>query len=148
MFRLIIGSFFAVFLLSATPQGHEGETGQDSYTGTWHEEKDSALQLIVERAGESIHVKESRGGKVLLDYTCRPDGKDCEFREEGHKGKVSLWFNAPYLVELRSRGETVTKRRYLVKDNQATLQVEVMPMTPAGQKEVLVYARTGETAQR
>jgi hypothetical protein len=54
---------------------------------------------------------------------------------------VSLWQNGPKLVELRTRGDRVTKRRFTLADKGSTLDVEVLPISPPGETQTLAYSR-------
>jgi len=145
MLSIIIWPLYAALLLPAVPQSGTAETAaRQSLTGSWQASNGDTLELVLDENSESIRAKQQHDSRVLMEYTCGTDGKDCEFHEEGHKGKVSLWFNVPYLVEMRTHGAVVTKRRFLVKDG--TLQVEVMPISPAGKTELVSYSRAKQAA--
>lgn len=110
------------------------------YSGKWQSQKDSGTELTVEKTGDTVHVTELHGAKVKADYTCKLGGTECVFHDEGHKAKIALWMNGPYLVEMRTRGETVTKRRMMLKDDK-TLQLEVMPVFPKGKTDIILFSR-------
>ena len=112
-----------------------------SLSGTWVLGKDSAEKLVVEQTPEKIHVKEMKGDSVRTEYTCNLDGKDCSIKEDGHSAKVALWFNGPKLVELRTRGSEVTRRRFTLAGDGKSLQVELEPMSTPGKTEILAYSR-------
>ena len=111
-----------------------------SYSGTW-QAADKSSELVVKQSGDAIHVTEQRGGRTLCDYTCNSDGKDCNFTEEGKKAKVAVYFNGPKLVEIRTRGNQVVKRRFGLTNNGKTLEVESMPIVPPGKTETTLYAK-------
>jgi hypothetical protein len=112
-----------------------------SLSGTWVLGKDSSVKLVVEQTPEKIHVKELKGDAVRTEYTCNLDGKDCSIKEEGHSAKVALWFNGPKLVELRTRGSEVTRRRFTLANDGKSLEVELSSMSASGKTEILAYSR-------
>lgn len=112
-----------------------------SLSGTWVLAKDTSVKLVVEQTPEKVHVKELRGDEVRTEYTCNLDGKDCSIKEEGHSAKVALWFNGPKLVELRTRGSEVTRRRFTLASDGKSLEVELSPMSSPGKTEILAYSR-------
>jgi hypothetical protein len=149
MIDLIAGTLFAALLLAPAPAPQaaaEEPVLRQALTGTWQGNGES-LELVLDPNTNSIQATEQRDGKVRMQYTCRTDGKECENREEGHKGKVSLWFTPPYLVELRTQGDKVTRRRYLAKSD-GVLEVELIPVFPVGKTESVTLSRTTKVAGR
>jgi hypothetical protein len=130
------GLFFAL----ATAVSSWAAGGEESYSGKWQSE-DKSTELLVDHTGDDVHVKEQRAGKVLCEYTCKLDGKNCSFKEEGKKATVSVYFNGPKLVEIRTRGEVVLKRRFGLKNEGKILEVELMPIAPPGKTETILYAK-------
>ncbi len=112
-----------------------------SLSGTWVLTKDTTVRLVVEQMAEKIHVKELKGDDVRTEYTCNFDGKDCAIKEEGHAARVALWFNGPKLVELRTHGNEVTRRRFTLATDGKSLEVELSPMSSPGKTEILAYSR-------
>jgi hypothetical protein len=112
-----------------------------SLSGTWVLGKDPSVKLVVEQTPEKVHVKELKADEVRTEYTCNLDGKDCSIKEEGHSAKVALWFNGPKLVELRTRGSEVTRRRFTLASDGKSLEVELSPMSSPGKTEILAYSR-------
>jgi hypothetical protein len=112
-----------------------------SLSGTWVLSKDPSVKLVVEQTPEKVHVKELKADEVRTEYTCNLDGKDCSIKEEGHSAKVALWFNGPKLVELRTRGSEVTRRRFTLASDGKSLEVELSPMSSPGKTEILAYSR-------
>ena len=123
------------FLLPAAAQ----ETPRE-YSGPWQAQSDTSLEMNVEKSGDTVHVTERHAAKVKSEYTCKLGGGECIFQLDGHKAKIALWINGPYLVEMRTKGEAVTKRRLMLKDDK-TLQLEVMPVFPQGKKDVILFTR-------
>jgi hypothetical protein len=52
-----------------------------------------------------------------------------------------MWFNGPKLVELETKGKEVVKRRFAVAGEGDTLEIEVIPIEPAGKTETLRFRR-------
>ena len=125
---------------SAIPLSVWADVGTSSFSGTW-QAGDKSTELVVEQTGDNVHMTEQSGGKTLFDYTCKSNGKDCSFKEEGKKATVSVYFNGPKLVEIRTFGNVVMKRRFGLKDNGKILEVEQMPITPPGKTETFLYAK-------
>ncbi len=124
----------------ALPLSVWADAGTSSISGTW-QAGDKSTDLVVEQTDGNVHVTEQCGGKTLLDYTCKSNGKDCLFKDEGKKATVSIYFNGPKLVEIRTRGNVVMKRRFGLKDNGKTLEVDQMPITLPGKTETFLYAK-------
>ena len=141
MRRKACALYFGTALLAAiVPLRAWTPDENSSYSGKW-QAGDKSSELIVQQTGDSIHVTEQRGGKMVCDYTCNSKGTNCNFKEEGKKATVSLYFNGPKLVEIRTRGDEVMKRRFGLKDDGKTLEVEVMPIAPAGKTATILYAK-------
>jgi len=127
--------------MTAAGIGSAQTAAQPSVSGTWILTKDNTFKLIVDQTPEKVHVKELRGDSVLTEYTCNFDGKDCSIKDEGHAAKVALWFNGPKLVELKTRGSEVTRRRFMPASDGKSLEVELSPMSSPGKTEILAYSR-------
>lgn len=117
------------------------QDGSHAFSGTWVQQKDNTVKLVVEQTPDKIHVKEMKGDQVRTDFTCNVDGKDCSVKEDGHSEKVAIWFNGPKLVELITRGGEVSRKRFTLADGGKTLQVEFAPMSDPGKAEIIAYSR-------
>jgi len=137
MTRLALGAF--VCLLAGGVAA--AQTSPPALSGTWVLRKDPSVKLVVEQTPDKIHVQEFRGDQVLTEYTCNTVGKDCEMQEEGHPAKVSLWFNGSKLVELRTKGNEVTRRRFTLAPDGHSLEVELSALSNNGKTEILAYSR-------
>jgi hypothetical protein len=82
----------------------------------------------------------SRNGQTTADFECDLAGKECEVKDSGHPVKLSMWFSGPKLVQLETRGNVVTKRRFSVT-GEDDMDVEVIPIVPAGKTEIFKYKR-------
>ncbi|MEP6715944.1 MAG: hypothetical protein ABJC09_10235 [Terriglobia bacterium] len=111
-----------------------------TWDGTWATSQGGQTELTLTRTDETVHVKEARDNKVLVEYTCKLDGKECEIRDEGHKAKVSVWVNGAKLVEVRTRGAEITRRRFTPKEG-GKLDVEETELSRPGKTETIAYER-------
>jgi Zn/Cd-binding protein ZinT len=112
-----------------------------SFSGTWALDTDSSEKLMVEQAGAEIHIQETKGGQTAADYKCNLDGRECTFKENGHAGKVAFWFNGPKLVELKTNGNKVVRRRFTIAEEGKKLEIELSLVSPPGKSETLAYER-------
>jgi hypothetical protein len=52
-----------------------------------------------------------------------------------------MWFNGPKLVEIEARGTEVVKRRFSVTGDGDRMDVETIPIVPAGKSETRHFKR-------
>ncbi|HTS28742.1 MAG TPA: hypothetical protein VMH81_22885 [Bryobacteraceae bacterium] len=118
--------------------------------GTWQpkagERSDYGTWTFVDRDG-SIRITEEANGQKIAEFECNTMGRECEVKESGHSTKVSLWYNGPKLVEMHTRGSEVVKRRFQVTDGDV-LELEVIPIAPAGKPELIHMDRLRSEADR
>ncbi len=131
---------WAALLGAQTPAPEPSNDGAP-YNGTWVSPNDKDGKLVLRITGEKIHVQEFKGNEMKWEYTCGLSGETCKFKEGMHEATVSLWRNGPKLVELRTRGDMVMKRRFTLADKGGTLDVEVLPISPPGETQTLAYSR-------
>jgi len=117
------------------------DSAKPQLSGTWALPNDATEKLIVEQTDSGIHMQELKGSETKAEYKCNVDGKDCEFKEDGHPAKVSLWFNGPKLVELVTRGKNVVRRRFTLADGGKKLVVETSAFSNPDKSETLEYTR-------
>lgn len=149
LFRLAIAVSFLSFL-TATALADEA-ADRAKLTGTWEpkagEKNDYGIWTLEDGDG-SIRITEASNGQKIAEYECNTVGRECAIKESGHAAKVSMWFNGPKLVEMWTRGSEVIKRRFQVTDGDV-LELEVIPIAPAGKSEVIHMGRVhGEAARK
>jgi hypothetical protein len=141
-------------LLFAALTASAGEDKPD-LSGKWKLKQDASeagqtnkdLLLVIEEKGDDIHVKETRGSgskDATSDFTCATMGKECAMQDGGDKAKVSVYYNGPVLVVLKThgrKGDAVEKRRLSLSAAGDSLTVEVIHIEPAGKAEKLVFAK-------
>ena len=105
--------------------------GQKSDYGTW----------VLEAKETGVRVVQEANGQKMAEYECNTMGRECEMQEDGRSAKVSMWFNGPRLVQMRTRGSEVVKRRFHVTGDGNTLELEVIPIAPSGKTEIVRMSR-------
>ena len=120
----------------------DDEADRDKLIGKWQEQgKGADAALVLETKGDDLHVVRSLGGGKEEEFACNIMGRDCEVKLAGHKAKVTMWFNGPMLVELETRGSEIVKRRFKIVADGDTMEVENIPLAPAGKTTVTKWER-------
>lgn len=125
-------------------------------TGTWQLDpaksevsmaKPSVLTWLIQEKADSIEMKqvEKDGGgreRQLASFTCGIGGKECAFKDTDGAVKASFWYNGPMLVEMKTHNDRISKYRMKLLDDGKTLDVEMLPISPAsGKQEHLVFSK-------
>jgi hypothetical protein len=129
---------------------------QPNFSGTWKLDtarspgvngtitlsiKDDAGKISYERS-----IKETNGKEIVARFTCSPGGSQCPFDENGHKAKVSIWYDGSALMILKTGGpkqDTTTERRLELSPDGNTLKVQFtnLDLDNNGKPETLVFAK-------
>ncbi len=108
--------------------------------GTWNlNDGSGAAAWTLQETDAGVHLIYTRGTEKLADFNCNTTGKECSVRMDGHAAKVTLYFNGPRLVMLETHGDTVVKWRFGLASDAGELEVESMPISPAGKTETLRF---------
>ncbi|HXR75714.1 MAG TPA: hypothetical protein VN737_07055 [Bryobacteraceae bacterium] len=127
-----------------------------NFTGTW--ELDAAksqmlrggesIQLAIQDDSGKIHVIRTThladGKDVTTTFECTADGTNCSYEDGGHKAQVSLWYNGPALVVLKTDGpsdDQVSQSKLVLSPDQSTLEMDVTHITPEGKAETMVFTK-------
>jgi len=139
---LSAGLSFAVFALPAMAQ----EPAKPSLTGTWqfdaakselHNNKMTGATWVIDEGDNSIHITATESGKgKKIEMQCTTDGKECQVT--GDKSKASFWYNGPILVEMQTKGDTVTRFKMKASEDGKTLTVELTHIVPQNDKSDLM----------
>lgn len=114
-------------------------------SGTWLDNSNSAAKITFSEKGDKIQVREMDGDRVVADYTCNLSGEQCQFKENGHPVKVTMYYNGSKLVEILERGKDVEKRRFSLNQDGKTMQVETIPMSSEGKTTTRTYQKEGNS---
>lgn len=111
--------------------------------GTWtsSDSSDPKEEWKIVQEGDGLRIAHERGGKKLSEFTCKPAGEQCKYKENGRDASVMMWFNGPKLVQLETVGNDVVKRHFGVVDDGNTLVIAVIPVAPPGKTETFRYTR-------
>jgi hypothetical protein len=75
----------------------------------------------------------------------------CDYDENGHKAKVSLWYNGPELVILKTDGDkrdSTVEWHMKVSDDGKTLNINREIIEPSEEKIALVFNKSVSVASR
>jgi len=147
MLKHISSSLALVLLFSASAVAADNGD-RDKLFGSWVEPGNgSASTWIFSGNGDSFHVTQLDGSAKVADYPCLADGKQCGVKLAGKKAEVSMWFNGPKLVLLETQGASVVKRRFTVLEQGDTMEMEIIPLVPAGKTETVQFKRAPLSTQ-
>jgi hypothetical protein len=136
---------FAVVGAASLPLLADTQTDRDGLIGTWTENGGSH-GWVIENGANGLHMTQLEASAPIADFTCATDGQDCNIKISGKKAKVSLYYNGSALIQLETRGDTVTKRKFQV--DGGGLKVEVTPMTGTIVTEEREFGRGQATARK
>jgi len=132
----------AVFALAGMAQ----EAAKPSLTGTWqldaakrelHNNKTTTSTWVIDEGDNSIRITATESGKnKKIEMQCTTDGKECQVT--GDKSKASFWYNGPILVEMQTKGDTVTRFKMKASEDGKTLTVELTHIVPQVDKSDLM----------
>jgi len=112
-------------------------------SGSWQQ---NDTVWTIQDKGSTIHITRSEGSKIVADFDCNANGQDCQGKDSGHKATVTLWFNGSALVQMETKGAEVVKRRFAVAAQGDTLELQTIPLSPAGPTETVQLKRSATTA--
>ena len=126
--RLAMYAFTAFAVLGAVslPLAADAQSDRDGLIGTWTE-NGGAHGWVIESDAKGLHMTQLEASAPIADFTCAPDGHDCDIKISGKKGKVSMYYNGASLIQLETKGDAITKRKFTIDSDG--LKVEVTPMT-------------------
>lgn len=123
--------------------------------GTWQMDASKSqvldgrsMSLVIESVANKIKVDatihDKAGKESTADFTCAPDGKECEFNEAGHKSKMSMWFNGDSLNVSKTDGppgDVVDGWKMETSEEGKVLTLVVSHIDPTAQDETLVFTK-------
>ncbi|HVW09814.1 MAG TPA: hypothetical protein VHC90_14595 [Bryobacteraceae bacterium] len=120
---------FTAFVILGTatlPLVADEQADRDKLVGSWTE-AGGEHAWVIESSANGLHMTQIEGTAPVADFTCATDGHDCDIRISGKKAKVSLYYNGSALVQLETKGDVITKRKFFI--DGGGMKVEVTPMT-------------------
>lgn len=128
---------------------------QPNFSGKWtldpsksQDTNGVGIDLTIQQAAGKITyqriVRERDGKKTKASFTCQPVGTWCEFDENGHKAKVSLWYDGSTLMMAKEGGpskDASTERRLELSPDGKTLTVEFTNFSGTGKPQKLVFTK-------
>ncbi len=146
---MIAAPFFTLAPLGAKT------TGDPDFSGSWHldpnksqDANGATVTLAIQNEAGKINyqrtVRERNGRQIVLRFTCPADGSQCDFDENGHHAKVSLWYDGSALVILKTDGpkeDETTERKLELSSNGKTLTVHFENLAGTGKPETLVFTK-------
>lgn len=149
-FRLALAVLAAPFVL---PVICLAAAAPPNFSGTW--ELDSAktpdaqgrtVTYTIQDASGKINfsrvVRDKDGKEITSQFTCETGGGQCDFNEGGYKAHVSLWYNGPALVILKTDGpkeDAVTQWKLQLDGDGKTLKVDLQHIDPTDKDETLIF---------
>jgi hypothetical protein len=121
-----------------------GSADRPNISGEWQLEasaKNSGPAWILDSKEDAIHVTQLQNGQKMAEFDCNTLGRECDVKDSGRHAKVSFYFNGAKLVQLETRGSDVVKRRFSVGEQGDSLEVEEIPVVPAGKPVVERFKR-------
>ena len=140
----------AALVFSAAAYGDSADE-RSKLNGTWQIENASGKQAetwTLEKQEDAMHFIRSENNQKDADFKCNMMGRECQVTDSGHGAKVSMWFSGSKLVQLETKGSDVVKRRFAVSGDGNAMDVEIIPVVPAGKPEVLHFKRVQSTVAR
>jgi len=151
-FRLALA---ALAVLLIYPLLVSADSGNPNFTGAWQMdaaksqvEDGRIVTLTIENVSNKIKmvrvVREKDGKEVTSQFVCGTGGTECEYDEGGHKAKVSLWYNGPALVVLKTDGtkeDTSDEWTMKLSSDTHTLTVGLEHIDPTSKDETLVFSK-------
>src|SRR5205823_9595558 len=106
------------------------------------------VNLSIENVSNKIKmvrvVREKDGKEVTSQFVCGTGGTECEYDGGGYKAKVSLWYNGPALVVLRTEGpkeDASDEWTMKLSGDMHTLTVALEHIEPTSKEETLVFSK-------
>jgi hypothetical protein len=107
-----------------------------------------SVSLVVESAANKIKlgatIHDKAGHDTTANFSCAPDGKECEFKEGDHKSKMSMWFSGDSLNVAKTDGPTgdvVNEWKLEMSSGGKVLTLTVTHIEPTAADETLVFSK-------
>lgn len=150
---LALAVMAAPFFLMA-PTAAKAASAAD-FSGNWRldpaksqETNGAMITLMIQNEAGKINyertLRERDGRQIVARFTCPADGSQCDFNENGHKAKVTLWYDGSALVVLKTGGpkeDETTERRLELSPDGKTLTIQFTNVAGNDRPEKLVFTK-------
>jgi hypothetical protein len=153
MHHLVVNTFLGLLAVPLFVYSSD----QPNFNGTWQVDPakspdvhGATITLIIKDESGKIDyqrtVRETDGKQAVLRFTCTPNGSNCDLDEDGHKAKVSVWYDGPALMILKTNGpkqDATTERKLELSSDGNTLKVQFtnLDLNNSSKPETLVFAK-------
>ncbi|HTU44157.1 MAG TPA: hypothetical protein VMF91_03805 [Bryobacteraceae bacterium] len=151
---LLALAFIAAPLFTIAPRVAKA-AGSTDFSGNWRldpskspEENGAMVTLAIQNESGKMNyqrtVRERNGREIVARFTCPVDGSQCDLDENGHKAKVSLWYDGSALMMLKTGGpreDETTERRLQLSPDGKTLTVHFTNLAGNDKPETLVFTK-------
>ncbi len=131
------------------------DSGSPNFAGAWQMdpaksqvEDGRLVTLTIQNISNKLKmvriVRDKDGKEATYQFECETVGSECEFDEAGHKAKVSVWYNGPALVILKTDGpkeDASDEWTMKLSPDKHTLTVALEHIEPTGKEETLVFSK-------
>jgi hypothetical protein len=136
--------------------------GGADFTGHWQldaskskQGPDRTASIEIQQQGNNItfvrQYQDHDGKTATARFTCAVGANSCDYDENGHKAKVSLWYNGPELVILKTDGDkrdSTVEWHMKLSDDGKTLNINREIIEPSEEKIALVFNKSESVASR
>ncbi len=115
--------------------------------GSWQAKEQGATQAVwtIQPQGQNMRVTSAEGDHTVAEFVCQL-AKECEAKDAGKKVKVMFYFNGAKLVMMETKGDEIVKRLFGPGDAADVMELEMIPMSPAGKSETTHFTRVQAVA--
>jgi hypothetical protein len=128
-------------LAAFSPALADTQSDRASLIGSWIQ-NGGKHAWVIDTNADGVHMTQIEGSAPVADFQCNLQGQDCEVKINGHKAKVSMYYNGAALVQVETIGDAIVKRRFSILPSGNSMKVEVTPMTGRLQTEELEFERS------
>lgn len=136
--------------------------GGVDFTGHWQLDPakskpgpERTVSLDLQQQGNNVtfvrKYQDRDGKEATARFTCSIGSSSCDFDENGHKAKVSLWYDGPQIVVLKTDGEkreNTVEWHMKLSDDGKTLNINREIIAPSDETEKLVFNKSESVASR
>jgi len=137
---------FLAVLVTAQQRTFDGTWQMDAAQSKVSDGRTVTLSIATLESGAikmTMKTHKSDGQETTSEFTCKLDGKPCEFAEGSHKSKLTVWFNGPTLNASKEGGppaDVTSGWKFELGPNKQ-MTMTISHYDPAGDDETLVFTK-------